>query len=153
MITPDQFNAAVAADPESAGGPHALTEGEQLLLENLVKNYSVYQQLKPMFPDLPAKIDAEQLAPSAITWFLKAVLTALNELPPVNAESQGTDKSPGFFSAKTNWGELAQDVLNQFYDSPQAAAHRSYVVFQRRIQDIALRDSSILRSDKTGRIY
>lgn len=131
----------------------ALTAEQQLALETLVKAYPGYSNAVGRWPLLSAKIDAEQATPTVKTKGLKAVLTALNDLPEVVVESSGSDKSPSYFTTQANWNALAQDVLNMLYELPIILGQQSFVLVQRRVQDITLNDGIILRSDKTGRRY
>lgn len=162
MILPNQLEAVMNADRVDPEDPLTdlkytpITAQEQKLLENLVKSYSEYVYNIGLYPGLSTKIDAEQSEPTDITYMLKAILVALDELPPVSVDSQGTDKAPSFFSTTSNWGILAQDVLNQFYDPASSGTstwRRSYMTVQRPVQDITLNDNVLLPRNKTGRKY
>jgi len=131
----------------------ALTASQQLALENLVKHYPAYANAVGRWPLLSGKIDAEQLLPTVKTQALKAVLTALDELPAIVVESSGSDKAQSYFTTQSNWFALAQDVLNTLYEFPMTFGRTSFVLVQRRVQDITLNDDSILKADKTGRRY
>lgn len=161
MITPDELKAAKDADKYTDDDPvhpgelkyTPLTYGDQLLLENLVKNYPVYVQNVGLFPDFSIKIDGEQAAPTDKTYMLRAILEALNNLPEVDADSEGSDKQPGFFSTTRNWSALAQDTLNLFYNVPVGLARQSYGVFNKPVQDRLTLDNILLPPSKTGKRY
>lgn len=125
MITVEQIN----AEPLTA-----LTEEQQLALELLVRSYKPYREGVGRWPDVSAKIDAEQEVPTVKTKALRAVLTALSKLPRLVVESSGSEKSQSFFSTKLNWDELALAVLDTLYSVPVVVnSERSIYVFQRNI--------------------
>jgi hypothetical protein len=131
----------------------ALTEEQQLALETLVKAYPGYSNAVGRWPSLSDKIDAEQLLPTVKTQGLKAVITALNKLPPIVVESSGSDKAPSYFTTQANWNALAQDVLNMLFELPVTLGQQSFVLVQRRVQDLTLVDDSILARERTGRRF
>jgi hypothetical protein len=138
-----------------------LEDEEVLALENLIKSYDGYARNLPVYPNLSATIAKErpsvtQSPAGAITVKtkgLRAVLTALGELPPVVVESNGTDKASSYFSTSSNWGALAQDALNILYEIPLGSIGRNFVLVQRRVQDLVLNDNQILKTQHTGRRY
>lgn len=155
MITPTQYLAEVAKDLDVDNTTPLytpLTNGQQLLLENLVKSYPPYINAVGKWPDLSGQIDQEQSSPTDKTYFLKAILTALDELPSVLAESSGSDTEPGFFSVGSNWAVLAQDVLNTLYVLPIIQGPMRFALVQRRIEDLVLDERSLIINETIGSV-
>lgn len=96
----------------------ALTDEQVLNLTLLVKQYPGYISNLGFFTDLDGELALEVATPTVKTRALKAVLTALGNLPTLVVESQGRDTSPAHFSTVENWASLAIDVLNVLYDVP-----------------------------------
>jgi hypothetical protein len=119
----------------------ALSDEQIMALELLVKRWPVYQRASGQWPLLHERLVAEKTTPTVKTKALKAVLTALAGLPAVVAETQGTDKEPAFFSTVQNWEALAEDTLNILYDLPVTWAAQSFVLVQRRIEDLIITDA------------
>ena len=129
----------------------------------LVRGYPAYSNAIGRWPDLAGvlsqiKVASESVGTSdaktdalAKIKVLRAILAALDALPNIVVESSGTDKAPSFFSAETNWNALAKDVLNLLYGTPIILGQTSFVIVQRRTQDLTLEDDAILRNN--GRKY
>lgn len=133
MLTPAQ----IAAETTSP----ALTDEQVLNLSLLVKQYSVYVRNLGLFPDLAAKLEAEQTTPTVKTQALKAVLTALGDLPELVVESQGSDTRPSHFTTKENWDSLALDVLNTLYVIPAGLLnHQSFAVTVPSVEKFLIND-------------
>jgi len=130
----------------------ALKEAQILALDSLVRSYPNYSNNVALYPDIDVLLLAEQTTPTVKTKKLKAILARLEALPTVVVDSFGNDKASSTFSARQNWYELAQDVLNTFY-RPMTAGQRSFVLVQRTVQDLILNDDSVLRAEDTGRRY
>lgn len=144
MITPTQ----VAAEPLTV-----LTQSQVENLILLVKQYAPYAHAPGRWPNLRTKLESHVTTVTALTPYLKAVLTALDGLPEISAESQGQADSPGFFSVKANWDALAIDVLNALYDMPADIGPTSYAVVKRSTESMAQKDRTQLYESETGRRY
>jgi hypothetical protein len=116
MLTPSQL---------AAEDPTAITDTQVLNLLILVRQYGVYQKYGGRWPRIETKLDEEKATPTVKTLALKAILTALDALPPLDAESQGNEGSPGFFSVKRNWDILAQDLLDTLYTNTPVVRARN----------------------------
>ncbi len=149
MITPAQIEAEVVV-PEV---PLTLTQVENLIL--LVKQFGPYASAPSRWPNLRVKLNAELATPTVLTPILKAVLTAVNNLPEVTDESQGQEGSPGFFSVKANWDALAIDVLNAMYETSAALGPSPYgtALVRRPTESLAQKDRQYLYESETGRRY
>lgn len=131
MITPDQIGAENFTT--------ALTDTQVVILTLLVKQYPVYVQNLGLFGDLAGELALEVATPTVKTQALKAVLTALNNLPEIVVESQGRSSAPSHFSVNENWNALALDVLNIFYDIPAGLLTRqSFALTQKPVQNSLL---------------
>lgn len=136
MITPDQIGAETITP--------ALTSEQVQNLKLLVKQYPVYANNLPLFADLNGELQAEVDTPTIITQGLKAVLTALNELPALVVESQGRDTAPSHFSTQENWNSLALDVLNLLYDLPAGLmARQSFALTKKKLETGLLTDDTL----------
>jgi hypothetical protein len=144
MITPDQL-AVETTDPISE------TQETNLLL--LVRQFGPYIKYTGRWPQLEEKLAEERATPTERTRALRAILTALNDLPPIDAESQGSEGSPGFFSVKRNWDILAQDVLNTFYRHSAWVGPETVGVVKRRINSAQMEDRYYVDGYDTGKIY
>lgn len=72
---------------------------------------------------------------------MKAVLTALGELPELVVESQGSDTRPSHFTTKENWDSLALDVLNTLYVLPAGLlGHQSFAVTSPSVEKFMIND-------------
>ena len=119
----------------------ALTEVQVLNLLLLVKQYPLYVRNLALFPDLAGELEAERVDPTVNTQFLKAVLAALDELPEVIVESQGRDTAPSLFTSLDNYGALALDVLNLFYDIPAGLlSHQSFALTNKPVESLLIDD-------------
>lgn len=124
MITIEQ----ITAEPMTALSPQQV-----LALRMLVQSYDEYRKNLGVYPDFLGEVAKEVALPTERTQGLRAVLTALSRLPRLKVESQGTDKSPSFFSTKQNWDTLAQDALNVLYELPIYSGDIRFVVVQPNI--------------------
>lgn len=107
MITQEQITAETLTP---------LTDIQQLALETLIKAYKPYRDSGGLiWANLSGEIAKEKSAPTVRTQGLKAVLTALSQLPSLVVESSGSDKAQSFFSTKLNWDELALNALDILY--------------------------------------
>lgn len=135
MITPDQLEAETILP--------ALTDVQVQNILLLVKQAPVYVNNLPLFPDLVGELQAQVDTPTVITQGLKAVLTALNELPAEVVESQGRDTAPSHFTTPENWNALALDVLNLLYDLPAGLVSRqSFALTQHKLETGLITDDS-----------
>lgn len=137
MITPTQLDAESILPP--------LTEAQVQNLTILVKQYPVYANNMPLFADLEGELAAEVAVPTIVTQGLKAVLTALDAIPPLVVESQGRDIAPSHFSTVENWYALALDVLNLLYDIPAGIMSRqSFALTKNRLETGLILDNTLL---------
>lgn len=133
MITPTQVAAQTILP--------ALTDVQVENVLLLVKYCPIYVRNLGLFPDLEGELQAEVDDPTVKTQFIKAILTALDELPEVVVESQGRVSAPSHFTTNENWNALALDVLNLFYDTPAGfSSNQSFSLAQRRVEDLILDD-------------
>lgn len=147
MITPAQINAENFTDP--------LTDNQVIILTMLIRRYPRYYNASGLYPAIADKFAAEVAVPTANTAALKAILTQLGTVPVYVVESSGSATSQSFFSTVQNWEELAQDVLDVFYDIPVGLTQQSYAIAQRRNENIQLHDpyvgKRLLRKRPSGR--
>lgn len=133
MLTPAQIDAESQTP--------ALTESQVLNLTLLVKQYALYVRNLGLFSNLAEKLQAEVDTPTVKTKVLKAVLTALGELPELVVESQGSDTRPSHFTTKENWDSLALDVLNTLYELPAGLlVHQSFAVTVPTVEKFLIND-------------
>lgn len=141
--------AQIAAESQSP----ALTDEQTLVLQMLVKQFPPYINAVGLWPALADVLAEEVATPTVKTQALKAVLTALGDIPAIVVESQGRAEAPSFFSTKSNWYALAQDVLNILYDLPINLGSQSFALTQKHIQDMVIKDDLIIVEDDSGRRY
>ena len=145
MITLAQINAETL-DP--------MTDEQVLALELLVKRFKGYYTAIGFWPQLSERLRAEQDVPTVKTQALKAVVTALGDLPEIVVESEGQRNSPGFFATRDNWDALAMDTLNILYDKPAyVMSVQKFGVVNKPVQGATIKDDVWLPESKTGRKY
>jgi hypothetical protein len=115
----------------------ALTDQQVLTLTLLVKRAPVYYSNVGLFPNLSTKLTDEQTTPTVITQALKAILTALGDIPEIVVESQGSRDAESHFSTNENWVELAVDVLNLFY-TLAGVSRQSYAITRDQLKAVDL---------------
>lgn len=115
----------------------ALTDEMVLTIENLVQQADIYED--GLFPDFFTLLADEQSTPTVKTKVLRAIVTALGNLPPLVVESQGSSDSRKYFATKQNWEALAKDVLALFYKRKIFEGNRiAYAIAHRRIENLVL---------------
>lgn len=128
MITPDLI-IAESMTP-------ALSEAQKIVLLMLVRQYEPYKKSPGLWPDVEDLITQEQGTPTAKTMALKAVLTAMNKLPALTVESEGSDKRKTFFSTKQNWQAFGEDILSILYETNSALTDVTFAVVHRTAKDL-----------------
>jgi len=139
MLTIDQIDAE-AITP-------ALTVTQQKNLQLLVNQYAGYAGSLAQYSSFQTRLQAEVDTPTETTQILKAVITALAVLPPLVVESSGSTDRPSFFTTKSNWDALAQDVLDALFPELPNLAYGSqrFALAQRRVPPLVKEDINIVR--------
>ncbi len=125
-----------------------LTPSQVLTLTKMVRRYKYYRDNIGVYTKLGDKLQEEVDTPTVKTQALKAVLAIYSTLPNLSVVTSPTEKSNSTFSSPVNWDELAQDVLDIFYD-PEAVFGsmntNSWLVVQRRIPSLIIDDGNAVK--------